>query len=113
MMEFPALSSVEGAFTRLDPIRPIQLLARSLPRNGAEMKITRPISGRCRKMSASVRISLAPGESDVCSGGLLYSSGDSTRTLEYPQSIAPLNAVVLFCIPSKNKPAMMVKREFL
>jgi hypothetical protein len=39
--------------------------------------------------------------------------GDSTRTLEYPQSIAPLNAVVLFCIPGKNKPAIVVKRETL
>ena len=35
------------------------------------------------------------------------------ETLEYPQSIAPLNAMVLFCIPSKNKPATMVKRESL
>ena len=31
-------SNVEGALTRLDPIRPIQLLARSLPRKGAEMR---------------------------------------------------------------------------
>ncbi len=57
----PALSSVEGALTRLEPIRPSQLLARSLPRSGAEMKITRPTSGRCRKMSASVKIFLPSG----------------------------------------------------
>ncbi len=50
----PASRSVIGDFTKLDPIRPSQLLASSLPRRGAEIKITRPISGRCRKMSASV-----------------------------------------------------------
>src|SRR6201994_808097 len=72
-MELPALSRVEGALTRLDPIRPTQLLARSLPRNGAEMKIARPISGRCWKMRDSVKISLASGESGTCSGGFLKS----------------------------------------
>src|SRR5262249_61367397 len=51
----PALRSVIGDLIRLDPIRPSQLLANSLPRNGAEMKITRPISGRCWKKSASVK----------------------------------------------------------
>ena len=80
----PALSSVEGALTRLDPIRPSQLLARSLPRNGAEMKITRPISGRCLKMSASVKIFLPSGESGTCSGGLLKS---------FIQSLSPVSVM--------------------
>ena len=42
--------SLLGVLTSLDPIRPTQLLARSLPRCGVDMKITRPISGRCLKM---------------------------------------------------------------
>ena len=82
--ELPALSSVEGALTRLDPIRPSQLLARSLPRNGAEMKITRPISERCWKMSASVKIFLPSGESGTCSGGFLKS---------FIQSLSPVSVM--------------------
>jgi hypothetical protein len=42
-----------------------------------------------------------------------YSAFEDAASLEYPQSIVPLNAMVLFCIPSKNKPATMVKRESL
>ena len=38
-----------GARITLAAIRPIQLLARSLPRSGAAMKMTRPTSGRWRK----------------------------------------------------------------
>ena len=67
----PALRSVIGDFTKLDPIRPSQLLASSLPRKGAEMKITRPISGRCWKMSASVKSFLLSGDRGTCSGGFL------------------------------------------
>ena len=70
----PTLSSAIGDLTKLDPIRPSQLVARSLPRRGAEMKMTRPISGRCSKMSASVRSFLLSGERDVCSGGFLKKS---------------------------------------
>src|SRR6516164_10428301 len=65
----PALRRVIGDLTKLDPIRPSQLLASSLPRRGAEMKITRPISGRCWKMSASVKSFLLSGDRDSWSGG--------------------------------------------
>src|SRR6516164_5348571 len=61
----PALRSVIGDLTKLDPIRPSQLLARSLPRRGAEMKMTRPISGRCRKISASEKSFLLSGDRDT------------------------------------------------
>src|SRR5215469_2403300 len=50
----PALRSVTGELTKLDPIRPTQLLASPLARRGADMKMTRPIFGRWWKMSASV-----------------------------------------------------------
>jgi hypothetical protein len=67
----PALRSVTGDLTKLDPIRPSQLLASSLPRRGAEIKMTRPISGRCWKMSASEKSFLLSGERGTCSGRFL------------------------------------------
>jgi len=38
---------------------------------------------------------------------------DNTRPLQDPQSIAPLNAVMLFCISRNDQPAIIFNREFL
>src|SRR5260221_12856434 len=51
----PALRSVIGDFTKLDPIRPSELLASSLPRKGAEVKTNEPIAGECWKIEARER----------------------------------------------------------
>src|SRR5580704_1975424 len=45
---------------------PISPFARLLPRSGAAMKMTRPISGRCRKKSSSWKYSRARDGSSAC-----------------------------------------------
>src|SRR6266568_886788 len=42
----PTVSSFDGVLTNIEPMRPIQLLARFAPRCGVDMKTTRPISRR-------------------------------------------------------------------
>ena len=68
-MVLPMVSNLTGVFTSIEPMRPSQFLARSLPRCGVDMKMTRPISGRCLKMSACSRRRLLSAGISVCSGG--------------------------------------------
>jgi hypothetical protein len=39
--------------------------------------------------------------------------GDSTRALQDSESVAPLNAVMLFSVPRNNQPAIVLDGEFL
>ena len=77
-------------------------LARSLPRCGVDMKITRPISGRCLKMSASSRRRLLSAGISVCSGGFPKTSIQSLFPvsvirvrLMHPPMLCPTSTIFL------------------
>src|SRR6516164_6259662 len=66
-ISWPRVTKRAGARTMLAAILPIGFLAIMLPRWGVAMKITRAMSGRGLKISASVNNTLVFGERVVCS----------------------------------------------